>query len=176
MSDAAVPRQIAVVRTYAQLIEVLRQRSDELGLKRAALDELANVGDRHFSKLLAPTHVKHLGPKSFEAALAVLGVALIAVEDLELVERMRRRAAAHNIDTTRNEVCAKNGALRATRMRTTGGLRNPALMDPESAREFGRIMGLRSRLKLTPAQRRRSARKAARARWAKHRMRKGKKA
>jgi hypothetical protein len=160
------PRQIAIVRTYAQLIEVLRQRSDELGLKRAALDELALAGDGHFSRLLAPTHIKHLGPKSFEAALAVLGVALIAVEDLELVERMRRRAAKYDIDITRNAVCAKNGTMRANHMRAKDKGGNPYLQDPEYAREFGRIMGLRSRLKLTPAQRRRSASKAARARWA----------
>lgn len=163
------PRQLAVVRTWRQLHEALRARSDELGWKRETLDQLANVGDGHFSKLLAPVPLKNLGPRSFEAVLGTLGLKLIVVEDTALVEAMRRRASQHNISMTRDHAKAKSGACRANRRRAKDKGGNPLLRNPDTAREFNRAMAMRRWAKSSAAQRRRAIAKANKARIAKRR-------
>lgn len=163
------PRQIAIVRSWDELHAALRARSDEIGWKRSTLDQLAHVGDGHFSKLLAPTPLKNMGPKSFGAVLTTLGVAIIVIEDEAMLERMRRRAAKHQIDLRRDKKKAASGAMRANRMRAKSRRGNPKLQDPVAAAEHGRMMRARQLAVMSPAARRRSAQKAGRARWAKHR-------
>jgi hypothetical protein len=88
-------RQLATVRTYAQLISVLRARSDELEITRKIIDEEAkHLSPGYSGKLLSRTPVKNLGPSSFGALLGVLGLALVVVEDerpVALPKRKNRR-------------------------------------------------------------------------------------
>jgi hypothetical protein len=90
-----VARQLATVRTYAQLIAVLRARSDELEITRAITDDAACLPPGYAAKLLSRTPVKALGPNSMGAVLGVLGLALVVVEDarpVALPKRKYRRA------------------------------------------------------------------------------------
>lgn len=178
MTDAPESRQIAVVRTWQELHAALRARSDELGWKRTALDELAGAASTpgYFAKLLAPIPIRNLGPQSFGAVITTLGLMLIVVEDVEMVERMRRRAAVHGFDLTRDPQMAKNGALRSNLLRTKDVGGNPLLLNPATASEFNRLMINRRWAKATPAARRKAARHAARAKWAKWRREKKRRA
>lgn len=178
---AEQPRQLATVRTWAELHAALRARSDEIGYDRLTLDELMGVGKGHASKLLAPIPIKNLGPKTFGDMFGALAVMALIVEDPDALKRIRHVAEIKGAQQ-RDPQWAACGAKRANSVRVLlnpmllkdkGG--NPLLLDPEAAKEFCQIMRARRALKTTPAQRRRIARKAARARWAKVRMAKGRK-
>jgi len=170
MSDAAAPRQIAVVRTHDELHAALRARADQLGWTRTALDDLSGLANTHVSKLLAPVPIKRLGRSSLGPLLGAMGLVIIIAEDAELLERMRRLAVAKG-HGQRNEEMARNGALRANAKPAKSRRGNPMLQDPALASEFGRIMRARQLAGMTPAQRRRSARWAARSRQRKLRAR-----
>lgn len=75
-------RQLAIVRSYHQLVAVLRSRADELEITRETIDTEAKMPPRYSAKLLSPTPIKNLGPNSLGALLGVLGLALVVVEDV----------------------------------------------------------------------------------------------
>lgn len=87
-------KALATVRSYNQLIAVLRSRADELEVTRETLDHAAKLAPRYAQKLLAPVPVKNLGPNSLGGLLSVLGLALVVVEDrrpTELPKREKRK-------------------------------------------------------------------------------------
>jgi hypothetical protein len=88
---AVVARQLATVRTYAQLIAVLRARSDELEITREITDDAAHLPSGYAGKLLSRTPVKNLGPSSLGALLGVLGLAIVVIEDGRPVALPRRK-------------------------------------------------------------------------------------
>jgi hypothetical protein len=146
------PRQIAVARDYAQLHAALRARADELGLSRDTIDRYG-LPRGYASTLLAPVPVKAIGRMSLGPLLGALGLMLIVVEDAELLAQF---AAA---EKRRNEAHTHGGYSRG-RWR-----RNKA---------WARVMAARRMLVISPERRREIARKAIRARWARHRREKRK--
>ena len=72
-------RILATVKTYGQLVAVMRARNDELEITREVMDERAHLPSGYSAKLLA--QIKNFGPSSLGAMLGVLGLALIVVED-----------------------------------------------------------------------------------------------
>jgi hypothetical protein len=147
MSDAPVLRPVAIARTYRDLQNALRTRSDELNMTRAALDQRAGLADGHASKLLAPRARKRLGKVSFELVLAALGLAVVVVEDSEAVEHLERQI---EVVPACESACEKPPHWRSTK-----------------GSAWGRRMAARRALKLTAAERTAIARKANRARQAK---------
>jgi hypothetical protein len=88
-------RPLAVVRSYSQLIAVLRARSDELEVTRKIIDEEAkHLCSGYSGKLLSKNPIKSLGPSSLGAILGVLGLTLVVIEDgrpVALPKRKNRR-------------------------------------------------------------------------------------
>src|SRR5260370_40726744 len=82
-----MPRELASIRTPADLISALRNRAGELELSYESLDALAGLADRHTSKLMCGT--TELGRISFPALLDALGVSLVLVEDPAKAEAAR---------------------------------------------------------------------------------------
>jgi hypothetical protein len=67
MTNTPSSRVLATVRNYAQLIAVLRARSDELEITREITDAAGRLPSGYSRKLLSRTPVKNLGRNSFGA-------------------------------------------------------------------------------------------------------------
>jgi hypothetical protein len=153
-------RRLATVNDYDGLLQALRQRSDELKISRATLDEISGLNSGYCGKLLSSQPVRGLGRTSLGPLLGAMGCALILVEDLAQVERIRKRLvkrkwwpkdkhAFHTMPTTRR------------RRRWTF----------PSGPEFAKLMNARRNCALDPHQRSAISRKAAKARWRRSRSR-----
>lgn len=136
---------LAECKSYDELQIALRERWQELRITNEAVDELSGVQSGYSSKVLGPNPTKQLGPVSW-ALLPVLGVKLIVVDDAEARSAMQGRYVPK------------------TEARSTPRVAKVVKQFLSSAGAAG-ARALNERL--TPAQRRKSARRAARARWAK---------
>ena len=85
-----IPR---IARSKADLVEILRQRRDELDISHETIDALTGLAEGYTSKLLAPKPIKNLGPMSFGAILGALALGVAAVLIVEDPEQARRMAA-----------------------------------------------------------------------------------
>jgi hypothetical protein len=68
----AAPRQLAVVRSYGDLINALRARIRELGTTCEAVDYIAGIPLRYCNKLLAPHPPRTIGSQSLGPLLGAL--------------------------------------------------------------------------------------------------------
>jgi|SRR6476620_12797636 hypothetical protein len=66
---------------YAEMIQALRDRADELQISRLDLDEIAGFHSGYSSKLLASRPAKIVGPISFGPLIQTLGLRLFFIED-----------------------------------------------------------------------------------------------
>src|SRR5258708_40140164 len=84
------PRQLAVLRTYADVLRVIRARRDELNVPHEIIDDIAGLPGGYTSKLLTPKKpMKVIGPVSWNLFEAI-GVKIIAVEDPHALKRAMR--------------------------------------------------------------------------------------
>jgi hypothetical protein len=81
----------APIRSMPELIEALRARRDALNISHETIDSIAGLQSGYTSKLLAPKPIKNLGPMSFGSLLGALGLAVVVVEDPEMVELVADR-------------------------------------------------------------------------------------
>jgi hypothetical protein len=144
-------RQLATLRTYDDLVQVIRARRDELDVPHEIIDDIAGLAAGHTSKLLTPRPMKLIGPVSWNVFEA-LGMSLVAIENGAALARSRR---SHKWRQRRQDQMLSTHAYPGR--------------EPEKFKALGAIGGLRRAKKLSPAQRRKIARKAARARWARWR-------
>jgi hypothetical protein len=70
-----------VINDYESLIEICRQRADELALSREGIDGLAQVAPGLAGKILGHRQIKKLGPTTLKPILQVLGLKLLVIED-----------------------------------------------------------------------------------------------
>jgi hypothetical protein len=84
-------QELGTIRSYEDLVGVLRARCDELDISFRTLDEVAGLADGYAAKLLAPGSMLTMGRGSMAAVLGALGIALVAVEDPAALERVRSR-------------------------------------------------------------------------------------
>jgi hypothetical protein len=85
------PRLIA---TREQLLEVVRDRRDELDLSHETLDLISGLQNGYVSKLLADPPMRGFGEMSLKAVLDALALRLafaVIVEDDEMAKRVRGR-------------------------------------------------------------------------------------
>lgn len=82
---------LGIVRSYSDLVAVIRARMIELDVTLATVDHIAGLPTNYASKLLGPNPAKRLGIMSFEAVLGAVGLKLIAIEDDEALARVRHR-------------------------------------------------------------------------------------
>src|SRR6516165_6764087 len=84
-------RELGTVRSYSELIQILRRRCDQLDVSFATIDSVGGLCENYSSKVLARHPCRLLGRVSFSAVLGALGVVLIAVEDPEQLARVKSR-------------------------------------------------------------------------------------
>ena len=150
------PRQLAIVTTYDQLMDVFRRRVAELELTHEVVDHASGMQSGYASKLLAKIPIRQLGKISLGPMLGCLGLRLTVEEDLEALQRIELRLTKRD------------------RKKQDAGLNVPATKKRRRPRfpkgpEFARIMRVRQILNQSPKQRSRIARLASKARWRKHR-------
>jgi len=82
---------LALIRSYSDLHQALRQRANSLQVSRETLDEISGLGGCYVNKLIGPTPVKSLDRISMGALLGAMGCMLILVQDEEAYRRVYRR-------------------------------------------------------------------------------------
>jgi hypothetical protein len=70
-----------VVNDYESLIEICRQRADELALSREGIDVLSGCAPGLAGKILGHRQAKKLGPTTLKPILQALGLKLLVIED-----------------------------------------------------------------------------------------------
>src|SRR5689334_18640838 len=88
MSEA---RQIAIVRSYDELIAAMSNRAIELQITRKQLAEIAGIADGLATNALAPGASKSLGRTTLGPVLGALGLQLVVQEDEEALKRIKNR-------------------------------------------------------------------------------------
>jgi hypothetical protein len=148
---------LPIGQSYDDLKRFLREIAADLGMTNAMLDEISGVQSGYAGKLLAPNSTKNLGPMSFGAILGALGLKFQLVVDEE--------ARARIISRFDRSVKSRRVPMDAQPLRIdiTSEIAKQILSD--FARENGRASARARMEKLTPEQRSRYARKAAKARW-----------
>jgi hypothetical protein len=149
MAASVAPRALARIEHSEALLAALRRRVHELQLTHEVVDHLAGFPLGYASKLLANPPTKRLGHFSLFCLLQTLGLDIVLVENPLALEALRN--PQH---------------LRRQRL----VLRRPSIviLTPDFLRANG-TKGARVRnANLSPSQRSILARRAARARWAKH--------
>lgn len=111
-------RLIATVRTYGELIAVMRARADELKITRETIDA-AGLQDGYSAKLLAPIPIKSAGPTSLGVLLKVMGLYIGIFEDPEALAFIgalvkRRRPLQLRVQPAQHVVRAHKGHVRQT--------------------------------------------------------------
>ena len=139
---------------YDGLIAIFRARFDELGITGETADYLGGLSAGHTTKLLTKEHMRRFGPVTLAPILGVLGMKLIAVVDEEALA----------------QISARLTPARFKRWNTNSGIRtrkHPKMSyhfsNPDNARAARQVAILR----MTPAKRRRLAKRAIAIRWAK---------
>src|SRR5258708_6846526 len=90
------PRQLAVLRTYADVLRVIRARRDELDVPHEIIDDIAGLPGGYTSKLLTPKKpMKVIGRVSGNVSEAI-GVKIIGVEDPHALQRAMRNHTWRN--------------------------------------------------------------------------------
>jgi transcriptional regulator with XRE-family HTH domain len=150
--DALAP-PLAVFTDYVGMVQAFRARRMELGLSQLAVDELAGLPSGYTAKIEIsasnPTakNARSIGKESLPLLLGALGL------EMHIQPHARRSRASNNPNVS----SALSRNLRKT------------------FADMGRKGAIRLNTKLTPKQRRASARKAALARWSRERERREKK-
>ena len=151
---------LGTVRCYDDLHAVMRARVASLQVTRIGLDDIVSLPDGYAAKLLTPTPMKKLGPKTMANFLEAIGVKLLAVVDDEAVERHASKLAQHRVEKARQPEPAISAEAReflhaaAVKSGRRGGRKRAATMSPE---ERSRIASVAARAKwaqLSPRRRR----------------------
>lgn len=152
---------------YGELVVALRARIAELGITYATVDEIAGFPLRYTSKLLGDSKPKKMGVDSLFALAGSLGVKLRLEDDAKALKKHR--------ESLQWMVPGNNGARAFhDKMLHAAEHRRPrAYRFRLSSEHFRRLQALSTRAKMakqTPAKRRKIAKKAAVARWARREM------
>src|SRR3974390_2358256 len=110
-------RHLATVRDYHQLIQALRQRSDELKVSRETLDAISGLQQGYSAKLLCSPPIRGLGKQSLGPFLGAMGCALILVEDTEQLERIQKRLVRRKWWPKNKNACHTQLVMPTTRRR-----------------------------------------------------------
>jgi len=137
-----------------QALRILRNRIEQIGITHEGLDTISGLTSGYSSKLLSIPPVKNLSLDSLVLLAAASGYALAFVENPRMLNRVKQEA--------------KNRKLIREKSTHWRNKKAYALLIERSI-EFGKTGGQKSAaarmIKLTPAKRRRIARRAAKGRW-----------
>jgi len=90
------PRVIATFGSYAEMLEAIRARVDELQIHGERFDNFAGLPDGYFAKLVGARPIRRLGMVSFAPVLAGLGLKCQFVEDQAATARLKNHVAPRN--------------------------------------------------------------------------------
>lgn len=152
LAAIAPTAELGVVRSYADLHQIMRARADALEITRDALDELAGLQTGYSGKVLAPRPMKRIMRREADMVLAVmlpvLGMKLVAVVDEEAVERFKNRRVKRKLPSVLSTTVHLQFSRRELKRRQRNGGKNSRKnMSKQAAKSL--------------------ARKAAKARWTK---------
>jgi hypothetical protein len=146
---------IAEFVDYPGMVMAMRQRAQErqLAIGSEAVAAYTGLPANYLAKILAPrlTAVRRVGMISLGPILAILGVKLVMVEDLQAVALADRRLPK------RKNSAVHSGAIQVVFSR-------------RFMKKIGAIGGKNRRLNMTDEEATRHAKKAASARWAKRKQ------
>lgn len=149
---------LAIGSNYDDLIRFLRERASALGMTDKMIEEIGGFTAGHVGKLLGAARPKNLGPLTFGLMLGALGLKFAIIEDEEATARIKARF---------------DPSEKSKRMPSMLSITlSPELASAVFADHTTRIgaIGGRARMQtMSPEQRSRYARKAAKARWKKGR-------
>jgi hypothetical protein len=146
--------EITYPNAYTRMISAFRDRAAQrhIAMSSAAVADVAGVANYYFPKLLQANPVRRVGIRSLGPLLAVLGLKMILVEDIEAVNRYGPRIPVSN------ESCARMLTVKA-------GRGKQQLVSVRLLRRIAPLGAAARNRALSPARRRQIARKAALARW-----------
>lgn len=147
---------IAEFSDYEGLRKALNAVRDHRKLSFDTMNDLIDCPERYFHKILGPKPVKRMGMQSLGWAFGVLGVKCIIVEDPEVWERIQRQRDFK----TRDEAHFKSASH-------ANGKHH--VVTWRFLKKISSSGGKARAQKLTAAQRKKIAKMAAKARWAKRR-------
>lgn len=96
------------VSTREQLLQVLRDRRDELNIAHTTIDAISGLPEGYVSKVLAPRPMRNIGPTSLRALLGALALGIarvVIVEDEEQAAKVRSRWTPRKRPPTAPPVC-----------------------------------------------------------------------
>jgi hypothetical protein len=165
------------IRSMPELIEALRKRKEELQLTNMTIDHVSGMQPGYTSKLLAPKPIKNLGPVSFEAILATLGLCVQVVEDPESVKRFSNQWTKRVRPTRSPKLLPSPSMSPSIENQVPSVIEvTPAIgrliRNPEWMKEIGLRGNQIRNATMSSWKRKVIARKAAKARWGKERERK----
>jgi hypothetical protein len=152
-----------IIRTYAEFTDAIHARIVELRIPHLDVDRVAGLATGHTGKLVGPRPRKFYGPISFDNHLATLGLMLVMQPDPDRPPRITNTRKLRGPDAKLTLASRQN-------TRYASEMLNKMLH--EYRLRGGRKTG-RTRMQILSAKKRSEiARKAARARWNKRRIRK----
>jgi hypothetical protein len=80
-----------MVSDYAELVDALRDRANEMQISRCDIDEISGLASGYAGKLLSASPAKIFGPISMGPMLEVLGLRVVLVEDTGLTKATESR-------------------------------------------------------------------------------------
>lgn len=107
-----------LIGSREQLLQVVRDRRDELDVPHEVLDAITGLQSGYVSKLLADPPVRGFGEMSLKALLDALGLRIafaVIMEDSEQAERMRGRWRPRQRPPTAEQKRAKRQQAEAMR-------------------------------------------------------------
>jgi hypothetical protein len=95
-----------IVNDYQGLVEVCRQRAEELEISRLEIDQLSGLAVGHAGKILGKGETKRMGPVSLGPMLEVLGLRMLIIEDAAATQRtLARRSPVNAMQQRFNNKC-----------------------------------------------------------------------
>jgi hypothetical protein len=132
---------------YVDVINALRDRTDELQLSREAIDSIAGLSDGYAAKLLSGSPSKVLGPISMGPTLETLGLRLMLVEDTAATARTIARRTP--VVSTHRRLGNKNNSKPSPKLENaetieTAEIAAPQRTEPPETRSHLRVIQTKS--------------------------------
>jgi hypothetical protein len=150
--EKSPPRVLAEINTLEGLRLALRDRREALDISCDLVDQVAGLTRGHTSKLLSPKPIKRLGDTTLPLLLSTFGLRLVLLEDdTEAHARLRARLVPREYKVP-------------VRARPWGPKARGQVVSLRWLRKISAAGGHATAAKLTPEQRSKNARRAAKAR------------
>jgi hypothetical protein len=117
----------------SELVDVLRQRADQLEVPRLEIDRIAGTPAGYVGKVLSAASGNGLGMRAMDQLTPALGLRMIAIEDQEAFEGFASRMERRKL--RRKKLCDANVSMLGRKMRFHGVKK----LSPERRSEIARL-------------------------------------